>query len=278
MEMATGSPTRDRAAELVGRRRERELLDGLIAAVREGQSRVLVVRGEQGVGKTALLDYVAERASGFRVARVAGVQSEMELAFAGLHQLLGSMLDRIDRLPAPQREALQTAFGLSTGTVPDPFFVALAVLALLSDAAEEQPLVCLVDDEQWLDRASAQILAFVARRLDEESVGLLFAAPTPSSDLEGLPELVVEGLGRDDARTLLEAALAGPLDARVRDQIVSETRGNPRVSSSRAGRRVRTHGRGPDSQADRGELQEAADVASGRGSSPARSRRGRSRR
>jgi DNA-binding CsgD family transcriptional regulator len=227
MEMATGSPTRERAAELVGRRRERELLDGLIAAVREGQSRVLVVRGEQGVGKTALLDYVAERASGFRVARVAGVQSEMELAFAGLHQLLGSMLDRIDRLPAPQREALQTAFGLSTGPVPDPFFVALAVLGLLSDAAEEQPLVCLVDDEQWLDRASAQILAFVARRLDEESVGLLFAAPTPSSDLEGLPELVVEGLGQDDARTLLEAALAGPLDARVRDQIVSETRGNP---------------------------------------------------
>ena len=187
METATGSPTRERAAELVGRRRERERLDGLIAAVREGQSRVLVVRGEQGVGKTALLDYVAERASGFRVARVAGVQSEMELAFAGLHQLLGSMLDRIDRLPAPQREALRTAFGLSTGTVPDPFFVALAVLALLSDAAEEQRLVCLVDDEQWLDRASARILAFVARRLDEESVGLLFAAPTPSTELEGLP-------------------------------------------------------------------------------------------
>jgi DNA-binding CsgD family transcriptional regulator len=227
MEMATRGPADERAAELLGRRSERELLDGLIEAVREGQSRVLVVRGEPGVGKSSLLEYVAERAVGLRVARAAGVQSEMELAFAGLHQLLGSMLEGLDRLPPPQRAALRTAFGLSTGPVPDPFFVALAVLALLSDAAEEQPLICLVDDEQWLDRASAQILAFVARRLEEDSVALLFAARTPSSDLAGLPELVVVGLGDDDARALLDAALSAPLDARVRDQIVSETRGNP---------------------------------------------------
>ena len=161
METATRSPIGGRAAELVGRRRERELLDGLIEAVGEGASRVLVVRGEPGVGKTALLEYLAEQASSLRVARAAGVQSEMELAFAGLHQLLTSMLDRLDRLPVPQRDALRTAFGLSTGPVPDLFFVALAVLGLLSDVAEEQPVICLVDDEQWLDRASAQILVFV---------------------------------------------------------------------------------------------------------------------
>ena len=152
------------------------LLDRLIEAVRAGESRALVVRGEPGVGKTALLDYVAEQASGCRVARAAGVQSEMELAFAGLHQLCAPMLDRLERLPAPQRDALRTAFGLSAGPAPDRFLVGLAVLSLLSDVAEEQPLICLVDDEQWLDRASAQVLAFVARRLEAESVGLVFAA------------------------------------------------------------------------------------------------------
>src|ERR1700730_14509618 len=203
METATRWPIGGRAAELVGRRRERELLDGLIDAVGGGASRVLVIRGEPGVGKTALLEYLAEQASSLRVARAAGVQSEMELAFAGLHQLLASMLDRLDRLPVPQRDALRTAFGLSAGPVPDLFFVALAVLALLSDVAEEQPVICLVDDEHWLDRASAQILAFVGRRLEAESVALVFAARTPSSDLAGLPELVVEGVGDDDARTLL---------------------------------------------------------------------------
>jgi DNA-binding CsgD family transcriptional regulator len=179
------------------------------------------------VGKTALLEYAVERASGFRVARAAGVQSEMELAFAGLHQLLAPMLDRVERLPAPQRDALRTAFGLSHGSPPDAFLVALAVLSLLSDAAEEQPLLCIVDDEQWLDRASAQVLAFTARRLEAESVGLVFAARVPSDAVAGLPELVVEGLREDDARALLESVLTGPLDARVRDQIVSETRGNP---------------------------------------------------
>jgi DNA-binding CsgD family transcriptional regulator len=203
------------------------MLGGLIQALRSGESRALVVRGEPGVGKTALLDYLVEEASDCLVLRAAGVQSEMELAFAGLHQLLAPTLDHIDRLPAPQRDALQTAFGVSPGLAPDRFFVALAVLSLLSDAAEEQPLLCLVDDEQWLDRASAQLLAFVARRLEAESVGLVFAARATSDELSGLPELVLEGLQEDDARALLESVLTGPLDGRVRDQIVNETRGNP---------------------------------------------------
>ena len=179
------------------------------------------------MGKTALLDYVAEHASGCRVARVAGVQSEMELAFAGVHQLCAPMLGRLERLPAPQRAALQTAFGLSSGSVPDRFLVGLATLSLVADAAEEHPLVCLVDDEQWLDHASAQVLGFVARRLAAESVGLVFAARVPGEELAGLPELVVEGLQEADARALLDASLTGPLDARVRDRIVAETRGNP---------------------------------------------------
>jgi DNA-binding CsgD family transcriptional regulator len=211
----------------MGRRSECDVLDRLIEAVRGGESRVLVVRGEPGVGKTALLEYVVEQASGFRVMRAAGVQSEMELAFAGLHQLLAPMLDRLERLPVPQRAALRTAFGVSPGSAPDRFFVALAVLSLLSDVAEEQPLICLVDDEQWLDRASAQVLAFVGRRLEAESVGLVFAARRTSDDFGALPALVVEGLGEGDARALLDSVLTGPLDERVRDQIVSETRGNP---------------------------------------------------
>jgi DNA-binding CsgD family transcriptional regulator len=186
-----------------------------------------VVQGEPGVGKTALLDYLAEHASGSRVARAAGVQSEMELAYAGVHQLLTPMLDRLERLPVPQREALRTAFGLSSGSAPDRFLVGLAVLSLLSDTAEEHPLLCLVDDEQWLDQASAQVLGFVARRLEAESVGLVFAARVPGDELAGLPELVVEGLGESDARALLAAALTGPLDAQVADRLVAEAGGNP---------------------------------------------------
>ncbi|MGH3286794.1 MAG: ATP-binding protein, partial [Streptosporangiaceae bacterium] len=150
---------------LRGRSAEVSALAGLVAAVRAGESRVLVVRGEAGVGKTALLDYLAGQAQGCRVVRVAGVQSEMEFAFAGLHQLLAPMLDRLERLPVPQREALRTVFGLSEGAAPDRFLVALAVLSLLSEVAGEQPLVCVIDDEQWLDQTSAQALAFVARRL-----------------------------------------------------------------------------------------------------------------
>ena len=186
-----------------------------------------MVSGEPGVGKSALLDYLAGRAPGCRMVRAAGVESEMELAFAGLHQLLAPVLDRADRLPGPQREALRTAFGLSTGPAPDRFLVGLAVLGLLSEVAAERPLMCVVDDEQWLDRASAQALGFAARRLATDPVGLVFAARVARAELAGLPELAVAGLGEEDARALLESALTGPVDARVRDQIVAETRGNP---------------------------------------------------
>jgi DNA-binding CsgD family transcriptional regulator len=203
------------------------VLDQLVDAVRAGGSRVLVVRGEPGVGKSVLLDYLAGRAAGCRVARAAGVQSEMELVFAGLHQLLAPVLDRADRLPGPQRDALRTALGVSGGPVPDRFLVGLAVLGLVSDVAAERPLICVVDDEQWLDRASVQALGFVARRLAADPVGLVFAVRVAGAELAGLPELVVEGLAEEDARSLLDSALAGPLDARVRDQIVAETRGNP---------------------------------------------------
>jgi AAA ATPase domain len=203
------------------------VLDQLLDAARAGESRPLVVRGDPGVGKTALLDYLAEHASGSRVAHAAGVEAEMELAYAGLHQLLTPMLDRLERLPDPQREALATAFGLSAGPAPDRFLVGLATLSLLADAAEEHPPLCLVDDAQWLDQASAQVLGFVARRLVAESVALVFAARVPGDELAGLPELLVEGLPEADARALLEAALTGPLDARVRDRLVAESGGNP---------------------------------------------------
>src|SRR6202034_794278 len=197
-----------------------------VDAVRGGESGVLVVRGDPGVGKTILLDYLAGRASdsGCRVARAAGVQSEMELAFAGLHQLCAPMLSRAERLPEPQRDALQTAFGIAAGPPPDRFLVGLAALSLLAGVAGERPLLCLIDDEQWLDQASAQALGFAARRLGAEPVGLVFAARQPGAELAGLPELDVGGLGADDARALLESALPGPLDARVRDLIVAETR------------------------------------------------------
>jgi DNA-binding CsgD family transcriptional regulator len=215
------------AMKLIDRQAERGVLEGLLEAIRAGESRALVVSGEAGVGKSALLEYLSQQASGCRLARAAGVQSEMELPFAGLHQLCAPMLDNLPHLPRPQREALRTAFGISAGSAPDRFLVGLAVLSLLSDAAEQQPLVCVVDDEQWLDRASAHVLGFVARRLVAESVGLIFAARVPSSELMGLPELAVEGLSESDARALLDAALAGPVDSPVLDRIVAETRGNP---------------------------------------------------
>jgi AAA ATPase domain len=212
---------------LTDRRRERGALDRLIDAVRAGESQVLVLRGEPGVGKSVLLDYLTRRAQHCQLLRAAGIQSEMELAFAGLHQLCGPMLVRLDRLPVPQQEALRTAFGLSAGPPPDRFLVSLAVLSLLSDAAGERPLVCVVDDQQWLDRASAQALGFVARRLAADPVGLVFGTRVPGPELAGLPELEVLGLRDADARALLDSVLAGPFDARVRDQIVAETRGNP---------------------------------------------------
>jgi DNA-binding CsgD family transcriptional regulator/tetratricopeptide (TPR) repeat protein len=220
---------RGRVTAMTDRLSERAELDRLVDTVRAGESGALVVRGDPGVGKTILLDHLAERASGSgcRVARAAGVQSEMELAFAGLHQLCAPMLNRAERLPEPQRDALQTAFGIATGPPPDRFLVGLAVLSLLAGVAGERPLICLIDDEQWLDRASAQALGFTARRLAADPVGLVFAARDPSAALAGLPELAVDGLRDDDARVLLDSALAGPLDPRVRDLIIAETRGNP---------------------------------------------------
>ena len=214
---------------LLGRSSECEALERLLAAVRAGGSEVLVLRGEAGVGKTALLEHLVARAPDCRVARAAGVESEMELPFAGLHQLCAPLFDRLDTLPAPQRDALCTAFGLSAGPPPDRFLVGVAVLGLLSGAAEERPLVCVVDDAQWQDRASLLTLAFVARRLAADSVGLVFAVREPSEgrDLAGLPELFVHGLADEAARVLLDSVIPGPLDDRVRERIVAETRGNP---------------------------------------------------
>jgi hypothetical protein len=181
---------------LLDRLPERGALSGLLDGARAGRSGVLVMRGEPGVGKTALLEYAIESAAGLRVARVAGVESEMELAFAALHQLCAPMLDKLGGLPDPQRAALGVAFGLNAGAVPDRFLVGLAVLSLLSEVAEQQPLLCVVDDAQWLDRASAQALAFVARRLLAEPVALVFAAREPGEEFRGLPELPVTGLMR----------------------------------------------------------------------------------
>ncbi len=236
-----------------GRRVECAALDEQLRRIGAGQSSVLVLRGEAGIGKSALLEYVAERASGYRIVRAVGVQSEMELAYAGLHQLCTAMLDNVAALPGPQRAALQAAFGLNEGGVPEPFAVAVGVLSLLSEAAETQPLVCLIDDSQWLDRATAQALAFVARRLLAERIAMVFAVrepgdvPRPSAvrepgdvprptdvpgandlqHLAGLPELRVEGLPDSEARLLLASGIPGRLDEQVRDRIVAETRGNP---------------------------------------------------
>jgi DNA-binding CsgD family transcriptional regulator len=217
------------ARRLLGRRSECAALDQLVSAVRVGHSRALVLRGEPGVGKTALLEYLAQHASGCAVARAAGVESEMELAYAGCQQLCAPFLNRLERLPGPQRDALGTAFGLRDGDAPDRFLVGLAVLSLLSDVAEDRPLLCIVDDAQWLDAASAQALAFVARRLGAESVGLTFAVREPSSDrhFAGLAELAVGGLDDGDAQELLASVVTGPLDERVRDRLVAETHGNP---------------------------------------------------
>src|SRR6201985_2848362 len=215
------------AKVLHGRRSEREALGGLLEAVRGGQSRVLVVSGEPGVGKTALLESAIGCESGFRVLRAVGVEAEMELAFAALQQMCATLLDRLDRRPAPERDALGVAFGLRAGDAPDRFLVGLAVLSLLAEAAEERPLVCVVDDAQWLDRASAQALVFVARRLLAESVGLVLVTREAGGELEGLPKLALEGLPDGDARALLGLALRAPLDERVRERLVAETRGNP---------------------------------------------------
>jgi hypothetical protein len=215
-------------AKLTGRRTECDILGQFVDAVRAGASRALVVKGEAGVGKTALLQHLADHAEGCRVVRAVGVQTEMELPFATLHQLCAPLLAHLERLPGPQREALLTVFGLSAGPPPDRFLIGLAVLSLLAEAAaEDRPLIAVVDDVQWADRASARVLAFVGRRLGTESVGLLFGTRALGDDLAGFEELAVAGLRAADAQALLETALAVPIDAQVRDQIVAETRGNP---------------------------------------------------
>ena len=229
------------------------------------------MRGEAGIGKTALLEYTVERAAGCRIARASGVESEMELPFAGLHQLCAPMLDGLDRLPGPQQDALRVAFGMQGGATPDHFFVALAVLSLLAEAAEERPLMCLVDDAQWLDRGSAQALAFVARRLLAERIAMVFAVREPShaDALGGLPELVVEGLADGDARELLASALPGVLDDadpgpdRRRDarQSARSDGAAPRPDAGRAGGRLRAARPRPAVGADRAELPAALRVA-----------------
>ncbi len=204
------------------------MLDGLLNAARTGQSSALVLCGEAGVGKSALLEALLTRAHSCQIAKAVGVESEMELAFAGLQELCHPFLDRIGRLPRPQHDALGTAFGLQAGPVPDRFLVGLAVLNLLSEAAGHQPVLCVVDDAQWLDRVSAQVLAFVARRLAVESVVMIFAVRHGDDhEFAALPELEVRGLDESDARVLLDSVLPGPIDPRVRDRIVAETRGNP---------------------------------------------------
>jgi DNA-binding CsgD family transcriptional regulator len=209
------------------RRDESAVIGRLLEDARVGRSGALLVRGEAGIGKTALLENVIASASGLTLLRAAGVESERELAFGALHQLCGPVLDRLDRLPGPQRDALATTFGLSAGAVPDRLLVSLATLSLLSEVAEDRPLLGLIDDAQWLDRASAQALVFVARRLLAESVVMLFVAREPSDAFTGVPELVVQGLQDADARALLASAIPGRLDERVADQLLSETRGNP---------------------------------------------------
>jgi DNA-binding CsgD family transcriptional regulator len=213
--------------DLLGRGSEREVLDRLIDGARVGRSGVVLVRGEAGIGKTALLEDAIASASDFAVARAGGVESEMELAFAALHQLCAPIMDRLDQLPDPQRDALAITFGLSAGPVPDRFLVGLAVLGLLSEAAGERPLLCVVDDAHWLDKASAQALAFVARRLLAESVAMIFAARVPGDELRGLPELALEGLEDADAGELLASVIPWALDERVSEQVVAETHGNP---------------------------------------------------
>jgi DNA-binding CsgD family transcriptional regulator/tetratricopeptide (TPR) repeat protein len=211
---------------LLGRRRERAALEGLVEDVRAGRGWALVVRGEAGSGKTALVDHVVN-ASDARVLRAIGSESEMELAFACLHQLCSPVLDRLERLPAPQRDALEVAFGVRGGGAPDRFLVGLAVLTLLAEVAEERPLLCVVDDAQWLDRASTAALAFVARRLLAEPVGLIFLAREPSVELRGLPDLELGGLPDEDARALLRSVFPFRLDDQVFDRVVAEARGNP---------------------------------------------------
>src|SRR3954468_24355701 len=213
--------------DLRGRGSECALLDELVAAIRRGESRSLVLRGEAGIGKTALLEYLIASASDLTVVRAVGVQSDMELGFASLHQLCAPLLDRLPELPEPQRRAVEIVFGLTAGLAPDRFFVGLAVLGLFAAAAEQRPLLCVVDDALWLDQASALTLAFVTRRLLAEPVAIVFSAREPGQELLHVSELEVVGVRNGDARALLSSAVRFKLDERVRDRIIAETRGNP---------------------------------------------------
>lgn len=218
---------------LVGRRTERSAVERLLADAEAGQSGALVLRGEAGIGKSALLEHARHTAvtSGFRVEHLVGAESEAQLGFAGVHQLCAPSLDRAGALPDPQRAALEVAFGLRDGAPPDRFLVGLATLNLLADIAEDAPLLCLVDDAQWLDQVSGQVLAFVARRLEAERVAMLFALrDSTDGDLglfSGLPDLHLHGLAETEAHELLIVEVRAPFDDRVRDRIVSEARGNP---------------------------------------------------
>ena len=218
-----------RAPAFRGRARERRQIDRLLDGVRRGESSALVIRGEAGIGKTALLHYCGRQAAGCRVGWLAGVESELELPFAALHQLCEPLLAGLPALPPHQQQALQVSFGLASGGVPDRFLVGLAVLGLLAEAASQRPLVCMIDDAQWLDGATVQVLGFVARRLLAESVMVLFAVREAADDrlFPALPALTLEGLTDDDARALLTAAVPGHLDVKVRDRLVAETRGHP---------------------------------------------------
>ncbi|PWK84387.1 AAA ATPase-like protein [Lentzea atacamensis] len=232
----SGLPSRPAAGEtlqtdggLVGRSSECAALDQVIAAVRRGESRVLVVRGAQGIGKTALLRYLESSATAGQLLRASCVESEMELAYATLHQLCVPLLDRLCELPVPQRQALETVFGMRVGPQPDRFVVGLAVLSLLSGAADGSPVLCAVDDAQQMDPASAQVLGFVARRLPAASIALVFTARGRTQDLLGLPELELTGLGDAHAQVLVKSARCGGLDQHIRDRIVAEAKGNPRA-------------------------------------------------
>jgi DNA-binding CsgD family transcriptional regulator len=214
---------------LRGRVNECALLDDLVSAVRRGESRSLLLVGEAGIGKTALVRHLIATAttSGLTVLRTVGVESDMELAYASLHQLCAPLLESLDVLPAPQRQALEVVFGRSAGQAPDRFLVGLAILSLFAAISEREPLLCIIDDSQWLDQTSAQTLAFVSRRLLAEPIGMVFAARDPGLALRDVPELKVNGVPNGDARALLDSALRVKLDERVRDQIIAEVRGNP---------------------------------------------------
>ena len=215
------------ARELVGRDEELATLEQMLETVRSGGSGTLFVQGDPGVGKTALLQWLIRSASDFRIVRAVGVQGELDLPYAGLHQLCRSMLDTVDLLPPPQREALQVAFGLSPGEAPDRYLVGLAVLSLLSEVAAPRPLLCVVDDAQWLDTETIQALAFVARRLDADTVALVMASRAHLDHLDGLAALKLGGLTLADARSLLDSVVVGHLDGPVRERFLAETHGNP---------------------------------------------------